>query len=139
MRYNYFFVLISLIFTGCLSESFPCDTLCHEMKMCDAYGIYYEEFNYSDLGYSDYEDFEHSYLGHCGSNNNSDSACREALKVQEQCSDVDLSDFDRDGFSEDEDCDNENADIFPGAEEICSDSIDNNCDGMIDAEDPSCL
>jgi hypothetical protein len=41
------------------------------------------------------------------------------------------TDFDRDGFEEVDDCNNEDAMIFPGAEEVC-DNVDNNCDGMID-------
>jgi Carboxypeptidase regulatory-like domain/Putative metal-binding motif/Bacterial Ig domain len=33
------------------------------------------------------------------------------------------------------DCDDSRADIHPGADEICDDGVDNNCDGLID-EDP---
>ncbi|MGJ5642164.1 pectinesterase family protein [Formosa sp. S-31] len=40
-------------------------------------------------------------------------------------------DNDNDGYSADEDCDDLNALIYPGAEEIC-DGLDNNCDGQID-------
>jgi hypothetical protein len=36
-------------------------------------------------------------------------------------------DMDGDGFFEDEDCDDENADINPEAEEIPDDGIDSNC------------
>ena len=40
-------------------------------------------------------------------------------------------DGDGDGFTEDVDCDDTNADINSNAEELC-DGIDNNCDGQID-------
>lgn len=36
------------------------------------------------------------------------------------------------------DCDDTNAAIHPGAEEVCDDSEDNNCDGLIDDEETAC-
>ena len=42
-------------------------------------------------------------------------------------------DEDGDGFASDEDCNDADAAIFPGAEDIC-DSIDNDCDGDTDEE-----
>jgi hypothetical protein len=36
------------------------------------------------------------------------------------------------------DCDDTRADVHPGAPEICNDGIDNNCNGLTDAEDPAC-
>ena len=36
------------------------------------------------------------------------------------------------------DCDDSNAAIGPHAEELCDDELDNNCDGWVDAADPSC-
>ena len=35
------------------------------------------------------------------------------------------------------DCDDANADVNPGADEVCSDAIDNDCDGLLDAADDS--
>ena len=36
------------------------------------------------------------------------------------------------------DCDDQDPDVYPGATEICDDGIDNNCNGLIDGEDPEC-
>ena len=51
-------------------------------------------------------------------------------------------DSDGDGFGPGcdlgEDCEPDDADVFPGADEICHDGVDNNCDGVID-EDCGCL
>ena len=41
------------------------------------------------------------------------------------------SDADADGYPASEDCDDTNADINPGADEVC-DEFDNNCDGEVD-------
>ena len=41
------------------------------------------------------------------------------------------TDNDGDGVPADEDCDDNNAEVFPGAAESC-DGLDNNCDGSVD-------
>lgn len=51
----------------------------------------------------------------------------------------DDTDEDGDGFSacegEERDCDDDDEDIHPDADELCADEIDNDCDGDIDADD----
>src|SRR5207245_2977904 len=37
------------------------------------------------------------------------------------------------------DCNDARADVNPGVPEICTDGIDNNCDGLIDFADPTCV
>jgi hypothetical protein len=49
--------------------------------------------------------------------------------------DTSLQDADADGFFVGEDCDDADPAVHPEAAEVCDDSIDNDCDGMIDAED----
>ena len=47
------------------------------------------------------------------------------------------ADHDGDGFPAGEDCDDEDASVFPGAEEICDpDDVDEDCDGQADNADP---
>ena len=57
--------------------------------------------------------------------------------IDDDCDPLTLDDdLDEDGFDIDEDCDDENAEIYPGAYENC-DGIDENCDGEADAGSPS--
>ena len=57
---------------------------------------------------------------------------------------AECTDLDGDGFSIEGgncgpmDCNDSNASQNPGANEICDDSIDNNCDGAVDAADVAC-
>jgi hypothetical protein len=37
-----------------------------------------------------------------------------------------------------EDCDDDNSNVNPGAAEVCDDLIDNDCDGLADCDDPDC-
>ena len=47
-------------------------------------------------------------------------------------------DADRDGFYDEDDCDDSAPDINPDADEKCNDGIDNDCDGKADSEDDDC-
>lgn len=54
------------------------------------------------------------------------SGCTEINKIYES-----YADYDEDGYTSDEDCNDADAASFPGAEEIC-DGLDNDCDDVID-------
>jgi hypothetical protein len=47
-------------------------------------------------------------------------------------------DSDGDGVPDDEDCDDEDASIYPGASEVWDDGIDQDCDGVADVEGAEC-
>ena len=48
------------------------------------------------------------------------------------------SDVDDDGWPDDHDCDTGDPTVYPGAEEVCDDGVDNDCDGLVDADDEVC-
>ncbi len=52
-------------------------------------------------------------------------------------------DADGDGYVSDacgeDDCDDSDPSVHPGAPEICDDGVDNNCRGLIDCDDPECF
>ncbi len=50
-------------------------------------------------------------------------------------SDTGITDMDMDGFDSDVDCNDADPAIHPEAEEICDDTVDNDCDELIDALD----
>lgn len=73
------------------------------------------------------------------------SVSENALNAHLNHGDVLLVDADGDGYvaAENEcvpggDCDDLDATIYPGAEEICGDEIDNNCNGEIDEDCAAC-
>ena len=69
------------------------------------------------------------------------------IEIQ-QMAGVECSDVDGDGFGDpacpnclypERDCDDSNAGIHPDAKEICDDGLDNDCNGLVDAEDLPCM
>ncbi|MCB9758571.1 MAG: putative metal-binding motif-containing protein [Alphaproteobacteria bacterium] len=47
-------------------------------------------------------------------------------------------DADGDGFFLEDDCNDADATINPDATEVCDDAIDNDCDELVDGDDPDC-
>ncbi len=86
-----------------------------------------------DAGCSDADGIDES---NCG-----DAVC-EGTETCQTCSLDCSSDTDDDGYdSKDcggDDCDDDNASVHPGAAEVCTDSVDNDCDGNEDCQDSDC-
>jgi hypothetical protein len=65
-------------------------------------------------------------------------------RIDEGCGPV-CTDLDGDGFAAEggacgqADCDDTDAAVHPAAQEICTDGIDNNCNGLIDAQDNTAI
>jgi len=59
------------------------------------------------------------------------TGCPDNTKPLDDTSGGDTVDADGDGFNSDEDCDDGDPTVYPGAEESC-DEIDNDCDGEVD-------
>ncbi len=47
-------------------------------------------------------------------------------------------DSDSDGYPPGEDCDDQDPAIYPDADEVCDDGVDNDCDGLADEDDEDC-
>ena len=61
-------------------------------------------------------------------------ACEDKITTVEPANEgVITLDNDGDGFTVEEDCDDDDADVSPSAEELC-DGVDNNCDGNVDED-----
>src|SRR3989338_7180544 len=68
---------------------------------------------------------------------NEDEQCKldsESLKIEG----TGCVDKDKDGSCTPADCNDSNANVYPTAAEICSDAIDNNCNGLVDSQDYDC-
>ena len=51
---------------------------------------------------------------------------------------AEILDADGDGALSDTDCDDNNNAVFPGQVEGCADTLDNDCDTLVDAADTDC-
>ena len=60
-------------------------------------------------------------------------ACGRTEKVTEPSNEQVVVDADGDGYSQEEDCNDDDSSVHPSASEIC-DGIDNNCDDQVDED-----
>lgn len=47
-------------------------------------------------------------------------------------------DADGDGWVAGQNCDDDHASVYPGSTEFCADELDDDCDGLVDQDDPDC-
>lgn len=60
-------------------------------------------------------------------------ACASPALAQDCGGTGDAADCDADGFTVgDGDCNDDNAEVRPGVQDVCGDQLDNNCDGLFD-------
>lgn len=71
-----------------------------------------------------------NYRDNCPNISNHDQADSDDDGVGDACDDPEDNDFDDDGVQVTEDCNDHNAEIYPGAEDTADNGIDNNCDGI---------
>jgi hypothetical protein len=89
-----------------------------------------------DLDEGDYKLYVKAYL-----DGDEEEVCRSTgitLQIQGISDDEDCIDIDDDNFCSNRECDDNNPSVHPGAIEICTDGIDNDCDGLTDYADSSC-
>ena len=63
------------------------------------------------------------------------------VEVDDNCmgaSNPGQEDLDNDTVGPPCDCDDSDPDVSPGAEELCSNGVDDDCDGLVDGDDPDC-
>jgi eight-cysteine-cluster-containing protein len=120
---------VALAVPGCLPECFD-DSQCPDVDGCGKYACVNNQCQY----FADPS---------CGNGCTSDQDCAEGEYCQIWCYDsgecggvciaVGPLDNDGDGWTvEKGDCNDQDASVYPGAQEMCNDGLDNDCDGQAD-------
>ncbi len=88
----------------------------------------------TQLHSNDFLSWEGSFGEYCDNQGEQIGApCNGDYVINQDCECVEFlfDDNDSDGFFSDEDCDDNNPDVYPGADEEC-DGLDNDCNGLVD-------